>query len=97
MPGTLSFAPFASKGYHDSSGISFSSLPASKDEIAKLKGIIFYRFSQLQKIIFCNPLINMALFILPHMPSVNNLEPSRSFIAFYPGNNDYRTVCSGNF
>jgi CHAT domain-containing protein len=89
LPGTLSFAPFATKEYRDSSGYSLGRLPASKEEIANLKGIFF-----LDSVATKN---NFQLFLnkygtlhLATHAKVNNINPSLSYIAFYPGDNNYR-------
>jgi CHAT domain-containing protein len=89
VPGILSFAPFALSGYNDSSGYSFSSLPASKDEIAKLEGVSFID-SSATKNNFLQFINKYGTIHLATHASVNNEDPSHSFIAFHPGNNDYR-------
>ena len=88
-PGTLSFAPFSSKSYRDSSGYSLSSLPASKDEVIHLKGMSFTD-SNATKNNFLQSINKYGTLHLATHASVNNENPSRSFIAFYPGNNDYK-------
>ena len=88
-PGTLSFAPFTSKGYSDSSGYSLSSLPASKEEVTQLKGIAFTDSGATKKN-FLQSINKYGTLHLATHASVNNEEPSRSFITFYPGDNDYK-------
>ena len=88
-PGTLSFAPFASKGYNDSSGNSFSSLPASNNEIAKLEGIAF-KDSEATKVNFLQTINRYNTLHLATHANVNNEDPSKSFIAFYPATKDYK-------
>jgi CHAT domain-containing protein/tetratricopeptide (TPR) repeat protein len=89
LPGTLSFAPFTAKEYRDSSGYSLSRLPASKEEIASLKGKIFIDSAATMKSF--QQFINKygTLHLATHA-IVNNRNPSLSFIAFYPGDNNYR-------
>ena len=89
LPGILSFAPFAINGFKDSSGNSLSSLPASKEEIAKLEGMSF-RDSAATKTNFLQSVNHFSIVHLATHASVNNEEPSRSFIAFYPGTSDYK-------
>ena len=85
---TLAFAPFTSAGYpEDTTGTFFSLLPASKQEVEKLKGQVltdavatktnFLRFSN------SYPLLHLATHA-----SVNNDTPAHSFIAFYPDGHD---------
>lgn len=89
IPGTLSFAPFTSSGYSDSLGYSLSSLPASKDEVTALEGMAFTD-SDATKKNFLQSINQYGIIHLATHASVNNEEPSRSFIAFYPGNEDYK-------
>lgn len=88
-PGTLSFAPFATKGYNDSSGNSFSSLPASNDEVIKLEGKVF-KDSVATKTNFLQTINQYSTLHLATHASVNNEDPSKSFIAFYPATKDYK-------
>ncbi len=85
---TLAFAPFTSAGYpEDTSGMFFSLLPASRQEVEKLKGQIltdavatktnFLRLSN------SYPLLHLATHA-----SVNNDTPAHSYIAFYPDGHD---------
>ncbi len=87
--GTLSFAPFASNGYSDSSGYSLNKLPSSKGEVAELEGVSFIDSAATREN-FLESINKYGTIHLATHASVNNLDPSRSFIAFYPGNNDYR-------
>jgi len=87
--GILAFAPFASKGYKDSNGAELSPLPASKEEVSQLKGNIFIDTAAVKN----NFLQNADHYGIIHLAthaSVNNEMPLRSFIAFYPGNDDYK-------
>ena len=86
---TLAFAPFASKSYEDSSGYSLSSLPASKEEVSSLQGKIFMDTSA-TKNNFLHSANQYHIIHLATHASANNGEPSRSFIAFYPGTDDYK-------
>ncbi len=87
--GTLSFAPFVSKGYNDGSGNSFIPLPASEDEVNKLEGKIFTD-ENATKDQFLQSVNKYGTLHLATHASVNNENPSRSFIAFYPKNNEYK-------
>ncbi len=88
-PGTLSFAPFAIKGYKDSSGNSFSILPASYDEVIKLEGKVFTD-SVATKTNFLKTINQYSTLHLATHASINNETPSQSFIAFSPANKDYK-------
>ena len=87
--GNLSFAPFASRGYSDSSGISFSSLPASNSEVISLKGNIFID-SLATKSNFLHYINQYSTIHLATHASVNNEKPAQSFITFYPSTPDYK-------
>jgi len=87
--GILAFAPFASQGYTDSAGNRFSVLQASKEETSGLEGKVF-----IDKDAVKNNFLSLAnqygtIHLATHA-RVNNEMPSRSFIAFYPGNSDYK-------
>jgi len=88
-PGTLAFAPFASKGYKDSAGTAFSSLPASKDEISNLNGDIYFDSSATKNNFLASSNRYNIIHLATHA-SVNNDDPSRSFITFYPVDKDYK-------
>lgn len=88
--GALSFAPFALKGFEDTvSRISLSKLPESADEISKLNGVKLIDTAATKKGFLENanhyPVIHLATHAI-----VNNKEPGFSFIAFSPGNSDYK-------
>ncbi|MFI5129895.1 MAG: CHAT domain-containing protein [Chitinophagales bacterium] len=80
---TLAFAPFTNKGYSDSTGIAFSRLPASIDEVKELEGKIFTD-SSATKQRFLQAADRYDVLHLATHASVNNESPLRSFIAFYP-------------
>ncbi len=86
---TLAFAPFASNGYKDSSGESFSSLPASKEEINDLKGKVLIDAAA-TKNNFLDSANHFRIVHLATHASVNNQDPMRSFITFYPAGKDYK-------
>jgi CHAT domain-containing protein/tetratricopeptide (TPR) repeat protein len=86
---TLAFAPFASATYKDTPGYSFSSLPASKEEVSGLQGKIFMD-TVATKNNFLRSATRYSIIHLATHASVNNDIPSRSFIAFYPGTEDYK-------
>ena len=84
--GLLAFAPFASGGFTDSTGVRFSALPASKEETGSLKGNILTDSMAIK-----NNFLSMAnhygtIHLATHA-SVDNETPLRSFIAFYPAAN----------
>lgn len=89
LPGTLSFAPFATNGFKDSSGYSLSSLPASKEEIANLEGKALID-SMATKKNFQRYINKFGTLHLATHASVSNLNPSLSYISFYPGDNSNR-------
>ncbi|MGQ0740596.1 MAG: CHAT domain-containing protein [Bacteroidota bacterium] len=80
----LSFAPFAGAGYRDSS-VSLSRLPASAEEVQQLNGknLLDTAASKENFISLANhyPVLHLATHA-----SVNNENPQRSFISFWPGN-----------
>jgi CHAT domain-containing protein len=86
---TLSFAPFSRQGYTDSSGLVLPALPASEKEVTNLHGQIF-KDSEATKENFLRSVNRYGLIHLATHASVNNEDPSRSFIAFYPANESYR-------
>ena len=88
--GTLSFAPFAIKGFGDTTGkLALSKLPESADEISNLSGPRLIDTSATKKgfLETANhfPVIHLATHAI-----VNNKEPGLSFIAFSPVNSDYK-------
>jgi CHAT domain-containing protein/Tfp pilus assembly protein PilF len=87
--GILSFAPFASNGYIDSSGSSFGKLSASGDEIKDLQGKSLIDTSA-SKENFIKQANHLPVIHLATHASVNNEDANRSFVVFYPSNNDYK-------
>lgn len=87
--GILSFAPFASNGYIDSNGSRFSKLSASSDEIKDLQGKSLIDTSATKEN-FIEQANHLPVIHLATHASVNNEDANRSFIAFYPSNNDYK-------
>lgn len=85
----LAFAPFASDGFDDTAGNRFSVLPASKEETSQLKGKLFVD-AQAIKSNFLQQANHYSIIHLATHASVNNDDPMRSFIAFYPGSSDYK-------
>lgn len=83
----LGFAPFVSSGYKDSN-IVLNRLPYSGGEIKQEKGKAFTDLSATKQ----NFLINSNQYPVLHLAthaSVDNANPDRSYIAFYPSANDY--------
>jgi CHAT domain-containing protein/tetratricopeptide (TPR) repeat protein len=89
LNGTLAFAPFTTEGYEDSTGFSFTKLPASKQEVSQLPGTIFTG-SNATKANFLTTANHNGIIHLATHATVNNEFPLRSFIAFYPVNVEYR-------
>ncbi|MBI5858593.1 MAG: CHAT domain-containing protein [Sphingobacteriales bacterium] len=81
--GLWAFAPFASSGYSDTAGISYSPLPASKEETSGLKGNILTD-SAAKKDDFILSANKYGIIHLATHASADNEEPLRSFISFYP-------------
>jgi CHAT domain-containing protein len=87
---TLAFAPFASAGHDDTSNnIHFSVLPASSEETHDLKGKVLSDTAA-TKTNFLQLSNHFSIVHLATHASVNNEDPMRSYIAFYPGNADYK-------
>jgi CHAT domain-containing protein len=84
---TLAFAPFVSKEYLDTGNLRLSSLPASKEEVSHLKGKIFTD-SIATKNNFLREAGHYSTIHLATHATVNNNQPLRSYIAFYPADND---------
>lgn len=89
-PGTLAFAPFASGGYSDTTDKAvFSALPASGEETSTLNGKVLTDQAATKEQ-FLQMANHFGIVHLATHASVNNTDPARSFIAFYPGNQDYK-------
>ena len=80
----VSFAPFSTTGYTDSNS-TLSRLPASAEEISNLNGLSLLdeKATRENFLRFANH--NRIIHLATHA-SVNNENPLRSFISFYPGN-----------
>ena len=80
----VSFAPFSTRGYTDSNS-TLSRLPASAEEISNLNGLALLddKATRENFLQFANH--NRIIHLATHA-SVNNENPLRSFISFYPGN-----------
>ena len=85
----MSFAPFSTQVYKDSSGNTLSRLPASREEISNLEGKAFID-SAATKANFLQSVNHFSIVHLATHASVDNEDPSRSFIAFYPNTSDYK-------
>jgi LPXTG-motif cell wall-anchored protein len=84
---TLAFAPFASfQPNNDSSGNTFTPLPASKKEVVSLRGKIFVD-SAATKNNFLQNAANYPIIHLATHAQANDKNPLESFIAFYPQKN----------
>ncbi|MBL0271325.1 MAG: CHAT domain-containing protein [Chitinophagaceae bacterium] len=84
----VSFAPFSKAGYNDSNN-NLSRLPASAEEISNLNGrsLLDDNATREQFLQFANH--NRVIHLATHA-SVNNENPLRSYISFYPGNSASR-------
>lgn len=89
LSNSLAFAPFASGEQKDSSGLIFSSLPASKDEVSELQGRIFMDTSATKNNFLQLSNKHDIIHLATHA-SANNDTPSHSYVAFYPGTDDYK-------
>ncbi len=90
---TLAFAPFTSRSFEDSGGTKFSVLPSSREEIKGLNGISFVDESA-TKSKFLETVSRYNIIHLATHAMVNNVEPSRSYIVFYPSNENYKLYAS---
>lgn len=86
--GLLAFAPFASAGYNNESE-NFAPLPASLQEVSQLKGTLLTD-KQAGKQQFLQQANRYGIIHLATHASMDNTDPMRSFIAFYPGENDHK-------
>lgn len=89
-PGILAFAPFASHSFEDTlHNDNFTVLPASGEETSSLKGTVLTD-SAATKAQFLQMANHFGMVHLATHASVNNDDPARSYIAFYPGQADYK-------
>ena len=86
--GILAMAPFSSKSFNEKGKQTFTALPASRQEIVNLAGTILLD-SLATKKNFMNLAGNYGIVHLATHASADNENPQRSFINFYPGNEDY--------
>ncbi len=84
---SLAFAPFASEGFMDGRGTRLPVLSASREEISTLKGKVMID-SAATKENFRELVNHYKVVHLATHASANNIDPSQSYIAFYPGRND---------
>ncbi len=89
QPGILAFAPFAQRGFSDSTGEIFSVLPASLEEVKALNGKILVD-SIGTKQNFLNSANSYGTLHLATHAAVNNATPGLSYIAFFPAGGDYK-------
>jgi CHAT domain-containing protein len=85
---TLAFAPFASKGFKDSTD-NFSVLPSSGEEISEINGRSV-KDSLATKEYFLKNVNRYQVFHFATHAEVDNDDPSRSYIAFYPDGPNYK-------
>lgn len=83
----LGFAPFSSGGYTDST-IVFNKLPYSEDEIKQKNGKIFTDSAATKQNFLDNSKQYPVLHLATHA-AVDNVNPDKSYIAFFPGTNDH--------
>lgn len=81
---TLALAPFTTATYQDSSGDYLNALSSSKEEVSHAEGLVLTG-SAATKSNFCSLANKYNVLHLATHARVNDKEPSRSFIAFYPG------------
>lgn len=86
---TLAFAPFATTGYRDSDGFTLSELPASREEFNGVKGQLLVD-KDATKSRFFTLSNHYGIIHLATHASANDLFPEQSFIAFNPGDKDYK-------
>lgn len=84
---TLAFAPFSKDGYQDTAGYQAKRLPASQDEINGTTGELFLN-SAATKNRFTATANSYGVLHLATHASINNDDPLRSFISFYPSENE---------
>ncbi len=84
----LGFAPFASKGITDSTGTEFKRLDYSKVEIEQPNEEALIDTLATKKK-FLSLTNKYSVIHLATHAAVNNNDPNRSYIAFYPDNNDF--------
>jgi CHAT domain-containing protein len=87
--GTLSFAPFANKGYSDDAGNNFNQLSASAAEVKELPGQLFTDQNATKQNFLTDANHYPVIHLATHA-SVNNEDADRSFIAFSPADSDYK-------
>jgi CHAT domain-containing protein len=85
----LAFAPFATGRYEDVNGELFTNLPASNAETNVLKGTILTD-SAATKLKFLQLASSSSVIHLATHAVLNNKDPMRSFIAFYPDTTDFK-------
>lgn len=90
MSQSLAFAPFTSADFSEDSADSFFSLlPASKEEVANLKGQVLTDSAATRKN-FLQLANSYPILHLATHASVNNDTPAHSYIAFYPAGRDFK-------
>jgi CHAT domain-containing protein len=87
--GTLAFAPFASRGFIDSTGQAFAVLPASGEETGGLSGKVFTD-SSASKANFLFYANHYGIIHLATHAKADNESPLHSFITFYPTSGENR-------
>ncbi|HYC41040.1 MAG TPA: CHAT domain-containing protein [Chitinophagaceae bacterium] len=85
----ISFAPFASRGYTDTSGVALTRLPASLEEVRELKGRMFTD-AEASKQNFMRFAGDYSTIHLATHATANNEFPEQSYIAFNPAAGDHR-------
>jgi len=85
----LSFAPFASTTYRDADGNTLHNLPYSREEIHGTDGDILLDSAATRER-FIRSVNHFPLLHLATHAQLDNTDPARSFIAFFPGEPDFR-------
>jgi len=87
-PGTiLSFAPFASHSFIDSSGNLLNALPFSATETSEQQAIL-YKDSLATKAKFLELAPHYSIIHLATHAAADNADPMNAYISFYPGDKD---------
>ena len=87
--GILAIAPFASRSYIDSSGYELKALPASREEVSDLPGMILLDSIGTREN-FLRAADKYGIIHLATHASADNEIPQRSFIAFYPDQPNFK-------
>lgn len=85
----LAFAPFTESSFRDSTGYELPVLPGSLEEVNNLKGRVLTNKKATKKIFLRSASSYPVIHLATHA-EVNDKDPLRSFISFYPEKNEYK-------